>query len=142
MSQLNCSMPALLGSNPCISIQKFAYRLASSRSSRKRSVRLAPGLRRSFKLVYTRHGGLLRPGNPKPAPLNVIFPAAPPIHSEMDIVRMRGTLWPLNGPESGVTIDLSPGHLKMPAALPQYGQSGLSLISCSTFQFDGLPGVK
>src|SRR5437762_2378510 len=51
----------------------------------------------------------------------------------MDMLRTRDTLWPLKGPDDGLMVEVSAGHLKMPGAfcfaLPSAGRSKLARIA-------------
>src|SRR5258708_19361169 len=73
--------------------------------------------------------GSVLPDNPRSMPRN------PPTQIFMDMLRTRGRRSPLT-----VTVEWSAGHRQIPAALPQYGQSGLWAMSWLTSQLEGLEG--
>src|SRR5262249_40357469 len=112
----------------------------SSRWSQKRAVLVGPGSTRSPSRRYSRHGGLLTPSDPVTLALST--PPNPPNHTLIDMLRTLGVRRPANGPVEGTTVERSAGQFKIPALLPQYGQSGLVWISRLTSQFDSFAGLK
>src|SRR5436190_8221217 len=116
-----------------MSVAKLPMSMLSSLMSRNRNVRLGPGSTMSVSFRYTR-----QPPSERPASV----PPNPPTHTSIDMLRTRGTIWPLYGPVVGLTVDRSAGHFQMPTAVPQYLQSGLFLMSRSTSQFEGLAPLK
>src|SRR5215467_7083029 len=111
-----------------MSVAKLPISILSWRMSSRSQVCAGPGSTRSDILKYRR-----QPPPESPPSL----PAKPPNHTFIDMLRTRGFCTRLT-----VTKELSAGHFQMAVDLPQYGHSGLFMMSIVGSQLDRLFGSK
>src|SRR5947208_9896740 len=111
-----------------MSVAKFPISILSWRMSSSNHVRAGPGSTRSDVLKYSRH-------SPPESPASL--PPNPPNQKFIDMLRTRGFCTPFT-----MTKERSAGHFQIAVDFPQYGHSGLFIISIVGSQVDRLFGSK